>query len=191
MIYTGVKELLSEQFLIDCSPFKNGCGDASLLKSYSHIVTQLGGILRDNDYYPYENGQNNCRWSRPEHNFVNVLPVPVIGFRRVNSDEDLMAEWLYRYGPVTAGINSASMARYKGGIDEPQEEYCDPETPNHSVLIVGYNEYVPQNPKEPRVKYWIIKNSWGKEFGDKGYYYLVRGRNACGIANDVSLPFVQ
>jgi hypothetical protein len=40
------------------------------------------------------------------------------------------------------------------------------------VLIVGYTD-----------DYWIVKNSLGVSWGEGGYFEIVRGQNACGIAD--------
>ncbi|KAL4714215.1 hypothetical protein ACJJTC_018365 [Scirpophaga incertulas] len=120
-----------------------------------------------------------------------VRPVPVIGFRRVQADEAIMEQFVHKYGPLIAAINSATMVgNYSGYIDEPTDENCDPGSLTHTVLIVGYSTHVPSDGGRI-VRYWIIKNSWGTEWGDNGYYYLVRGRNACGIAADVAIPIVN
>lgn len=62
-------------------------------------------------------------------------------------------------------------------------QYCTPLEIDHAVLIVGYGE-------EDGVQYWIIKNSWKYLWGEDGYYRLVRGVNACGIADDVTTIIV-
>ncbi|XP_039750653.1 cathepsin F-like [Pararge aegeria] len=184
MIYLGKAEQLSEQFLIDCDGSGVGCKSASVLNSFGQIVKTLGGVLRYSDYKPYSGDQLSCSWKG------YPKPIPVTGYRRVRSDEEDMARAVYKYGPLSAGINSASMKQYKGGIDEPREDLCSPRELDHAVLIVGYNIYLDSNTGE-KVPYWIIKNSWGVNWGDKGFYYLVRGRNACGIANDVSFATVN
>ena len=75
---------------------------------------------------------------------------------------------LHNYGPVSAGIDSTQMDNYIGGIYPAT--MCSTDI-DHAVTIVGYTTNA-----------WIIKNSWGPGWGDNGYLYLERGKNACGIA---------
>ncbi|XP_032516067.2 putative cysteine proteinase CG12163 [Danaus plexippus] len=183
-IHLSSEEILSEQFLIDCAPGNIGCNSTSVLKTFGTIVNDIGGVLRDLDYKPYEAKQKKCSWDPLKR------PIPVVGYRRVKPDEQIMALYVVNVGPLSAAINSASMAKYNGGIDEPTDKLCSPRQTNHAILIVGFSFY--EDPQSKTyVPYWIIKNSWGTSWGDYGYYYLVRGRNACGIATDVSYPYVM
>ncbi|XP_008636400.1 PREDICTED: cathepsin K [Corvus brachyrhynchos] len=62
------------------------------------------------------------------------------------------------------------------------DESCNAENINHAVLAVGYGA-------QKGTKHWIIKNSWGEEWGNKGYVLLARNmNNACGVANLASFP---
>ncbi len=57
----------------------------------------------------------------------------------------------------------------------------DPSNANHAVLLVGYGSE--KNIFGQQVDYWIVKNSWGADWGEKGYFRLLRGKNICGVAN--------
>ncbi|KAJ0177974.1 hypothetical protein K1T71_006847 [Dendrolimus kikuchii] len=196
LIHRNQKEILSEQFLLDCLTRRKGCDSDSIQKTYADIVTDYGGVIRESDYYPYTAKREECRWPKYSNNTEpsgRVPPgvIPVVGFRKVRQNEDEMAKHLYGDGPLAAAINSASMKHYRGNyIDEPTEAECDPKHLDHTVLIVGYNAYVDTKTGH-EIQYWIIKNSWGESFGYNGYYNLVRGRNACGITSDVSFPVVN
>jgi len=52
---------------------------------------------------------------------------------------------------------------------------------NHAVLAVGYGT-------ENGVDYWLVKNSWSADWGDKGYFKIVRGVNMCALAQCNSFP---
>ncbi|GLT80076.1 hypothetical protein SLA2020_515360 [Shorea laevis] len=57
---------------------------------------------------------------------------------------------------------------------------------NHGVTIVGYGT------AKDSTKYWLVKNSWGKYWGEKGYMRIKRDVDApeglCGIAKKASYP---
>lgn len=45
---------------------------------------------------------------------------------------------------------------------------------NHAVLVVGYGS-------EGGKDYWLVKNSWGKYFGEDGFFKIKRGTGHCGF----------
>ncbi len=69
----------------------------------------------------------------------------------------------------------SSFYDYAGGV------YSDPACPNtihnHAVTIVGWGTYASTGED-----YWIIRNSWGPEWGSGGYIYMARGSNMCCVA---------
>jgi C1A family cysteine protease len=82
-----------------------------------------------------------------------------------------------KHGPVAVAIHvNERWARYKQGI---YDDRCEGGI-NHAVVAVGYGYDEPSNKD-----YWIIRNSWGKDFGEKGYIRMRRNnKNMCKIAND-------
>ena len=54
---------------------------------------------------------------------------------------------------------------------------------DHCVQVVGYD-----TTKTPG--YWIVKNSWGKDWGESGYIRIQMGHDLCGIADVATYPLV-
>ena len=75
---------------------------------------------------------------------------------------------LLQYGPVSIGIDAESSAlqNYIGGILDPPHR--EDHALNHGVLLVG------SGTSPNGTNYWIIKNSWGQEWGENGYFRLIR-----------------
>lgn len=67
-----------------------------------------------------------------------------------------------------------------------REENCTEDNLNHGVLIVGYGT------THGGEDYWLIKNSWGSEWGQEGYFRLARNaNNMCGVTAEASYPLVK
>ena len=80
-------------------------------------------------------------------------------------------------------INAVFMQTYVGGVSCP---YICSKRLDHGVLLVGYGSsgYAPARLKNK--PYWIIKNSWGENWGENGFYKICRGHNVCGVDSLVS-----
>ncbi|URE39822.1 hypothetical protein MUK42_15728 [Musa troglodytarum] len=102
--------------------------------------------------------------------FIERSPVVVIdGYEDVSvNDEDVL---------LRAAANQPVSGVFTGS--------CGTEL-DHGVAIVGYGT------SEDGMKYWIVKNSWGPEWGEEGYVRMQRGISAreglCGIAMEASYP---
>lgn len=62
-----------------------------------------------------------------------------------------------------------------------------------SVTVVGYEAKEDEDEDEETLLYWIIENSWGTKWGEKGFMRLKSNttskRGACGIAEEPTFPF--
>ncbi|GIX68064.1 cathepsin S [Caerostris extrusa] len=167
---------LSEQHLIDCPRHEDatGCKGGSMTAAYEHIK-ENGGI--DNDArYPYKAKEGECLYERSEATCSDFVLIP-------EGDENALKQAVATIGPVSTAVdaNHNSFRFYKEGIyDEP---LCS-QAVTHGVLIVGYGT---ENNKD----YWIVKNSWGADWGENGYIRMSRNKNnQCGIASYASYPIV-
>lgn len=87
-------------------------------------------------------------------------------------ERDLIKEWVQTYGAVIVGYDAN-----EDNYNEKTFGWYNPDTEgvNHEVCIVGWDDtYSKKNfKKSPKGDgAWIIKNSWGEEWGNEGYFYL-------------------
>lgn len=199
---TGKLVSLSEQNLVDCSGSygNNGCNGGLMDNAFQYIKDN-GGIDTESAY-PYEAIDDTCHFNKKSIGATDK------GFVDIPSgDEEAMKKAVSTIGPVSVAIDASheSFQFYSEGVYvEPQ---CDSQQLDHGVLVgefkdkdfnlnpslnicfhllVGYG-----TDEETQQDYWIVKNSWGTSWGDKGFIKMLRNKNnACGIATQSSYPLV-
>ena len=175
---TGKLISLSAQNLVDCSNEEKygnkGCGGGYMTEAFQYIIDN-GGIEADASY-PYKATDEKCHYNSKNRAATcsRYIQLPF-------GDEDALKEAVATKGPVSVGIDAShsSFFFYKSGVyDDPS---CTGNV-NHGVLVVGYGTLDGKD-------YWLVKNSWGLNFGDQGYIRMARNnKNHCGIASYCSYP---
>jgi len=174
------KELpvISEQQLVDCEQdcmifpgttqqvCDEGCNGGLMPNAFTYAIRE--GMESEEDY-PYKGVDQTCKVdkSKIKYHFTK--------WSWVDDNEDAMVAGLNENGPLSVALDATYWSFYSGGI---YDNSCSSTTMNHGVLLVGYGE-------DSGKQYWIIKNSWGTSWGEKGYLRLIRGKNKCGVNNFV------
>ena len=171
----GVIKTFSEQYLVDCDTEDEGCNGGLMELAFDWLANNDGGIMYESDY-PYANKQQTCKQDKSKFADMKVTGYVKLGegtdtFSPV--DEGEMKEFLYQNGPLAVALNATPLQLYMGGIVDYASWLCGTSGINHAVTIVGYGT----GSKD----YWIVKNSWGKSWGESGYFRIARGKATCGI----------
>ncbi|KAM5170783.1 cathepsin S-like [Mantella aurantiaca] len=164
------KELveLSEQQLVDCDSANEGCCGGLPTQALEYVTRH--GVMKAKDY-EYSEKQFTCMFKNDDALKFNVSKYYVL------LGEENMASSLALDGPIAVGIDaSEDFQLYKDGIFTGD---CT-QKPTHAVIIVGYGTEYDEKLGED-TDYWIIKNSWGEVWGDKGYIKMQRNVDVCGI----------
>lgn len=200
---TGNLTSFSEQQLIACDERNYGC-DGGWMYAAMQYVADFGAIVPEYAY-PYQGIYMNYNQSTPtcdqelisrklQENGQDIGHIS--GFQMVamgGEYERLMETVLLKNGPLALAVNANGMEYYVRGIIGCEtiagKDYCnsasidnhtpcDPTALDHGVLAIGFGE-------QENTEYWVIKNSWGSQWGEDGYVRMERGNNKCGIANMV------
>jgi len=175
----GKSVSLSEQQLVDCAGDFNNFGCNGGLPSQAYEYIKFNGGLDSEQAYPYTGKDGLCKYS-PQNAAVQVL-------NSVNITQGAEDELKHAVGvvrPVSVAFQVISNFRlYTGGVFTSDDCGSGPMDVNHAVVAVGYGV-------EDGVPYWLIKNSWGADWGLNGYFKMEMGKNMCGVATCASYPIV-
>ena len=163
----GHPKSLSAQSIMDCTSGRGrpdvGCEGGLMEYVFEYAKNHPIPLASE---IPYSESQRKCPKELLSHVRVNNYKVLMI--EETPKAEQQFEAILHKYGPIGIGIDSENMDNYKRGLFTADR--CGKDI-DHAVTIVGYTKDA-----------WIIKNSWGKQWGQDGYLFLERGANACGVA---------
>lgn len=172
---------ISEQQLIDCSfdEGNHGCEGGIMENGYRYVINN-GGICSEKEY-PYTGSDGECETCQ------TIVSIDKYGDITPNNEKILKRAVAQQ--PVSAAIqaNLTSFRLYSRGI------YSDPECGDqldHGILIVGYGYDILHD-----MEYWLVKNSWGPNWGENGYIRIQRNTDTksgiCGISTQPTIPLLK
>lgn len=169
---------ISAQFPLACNFYTEGCagGYATLV---ARFISEFGVPL--DECVPYQANDFYCDLSCPDNStWIGIDSYGYLGGFHGACTEELMRKELRARGPFVVSIEpNLDFTYYKEGIYQSK-----PLRPNgrvnmmdmgvaweqvdHSLVVVGWGE-------EDGVKYWKVLNSWGEDWGEHGFFRILRG----------------
>merc|ERR1712226_21962 len=185
---------LSEQQILDCGSYNlarddeeewfdfHGCSGG-----WQSNVIQFNYYTRgvvENSIYPYTSGKTGRTGECQVMQKVAYPDRYICGTTsKSGANATEVKEALFNKGPLAIGMYvGGSFSSYTSGVYVPAASDCpnlEKTGINHAMTAVGYGT-------ENGLDYWLIKNSWGPNWGDGGYIKVVRGVNACGIEGNIA-----
>ena len=175
----GEHKTFSEQQLVDCDTYDEGCDGGEFLPAYKWIK-ENGGLQSDTDY-PYAARGQTCSQDKTK-NIVKISSYQLLE----TTDEEIIKQYLYEIGPLAIGVNAYPLNWYARGVIDWGTENCSHDDINHAVVLVGYG-----HDDEEGLDFWRIRNSWGADWGEKGYFRVSRGKGTCGVNQHVSFASIE
>jgi len=165
--------VLSEQQSLDCTPNPDdcggtgGCGGGTAELIYAQVV-KTGGVTTEASY-PYQGEDEPCQNS-------SIHPVAFLtGFVNVSGNQQPpVLQAVATQGPLVINVDASSWFGYSSGVFDG----CNQQNPDidHVVQLVGYGT------DSSAGDYWLVRNSWGSDWGENGYIRLARpAQPTCGV----------
>jgi cathepsin L len=169
---------LSEQNLVDCSSAEGneGCNGGLMDQAFEYVIKNKG--IDTEASYPYTAKDGKCKFDA-----ANV-GATITSYKDVTKGDEGALQTAVAQQPVSVAIDAShsSFQLYSSGVYH--EKACSASQLDHGVLAVGYGTDTTTSKN-----FWIVKNSWGLNWGQQGYIYMTKDKkNECGIATAASYP---
>jgi cathepsin C len=189
---------ISLQHVLSCSITNQGCDGG-----YSYLVSKF---FNEYDMVPtqcFHQGKG-CNQSCPSGSELSKLKFSVSDYYYAGgsygrTNEQNLLEEVYKNGPMVVSLEPEySFMMYRSGVYDVNAKNWfksnlskpDWQKVDHSVLLVGWGE---EEVKGKNVKYWLLQNSWGRNWGEAGYMKFKRGVDLLGIESigEAAIPTLK
>jgi len=168
--------ILSPQQVVSCAPNPQQCGGTGgcngATQELGFNYTMTAGLTTDGAYRYTSGGGDSgtCDQSKikpvAQNSGWKMLP---------ENDYNALMSAVANVGPIAISVAAGSYGwqLYGGGVFS---EKCGWEQ-DHAVQLVGYGT-------DSGKDYWLVRNSWGADWGEKGYIRIQRfgnGKEPCGM----------
>ncbi|CAA7403801.1 unnamed protein product [Spirodela intermedia] len=177
-IRTGQMIRVSAQQLVDCVKMCRGCDGGRATRAMDYIRKNGGVDSLEN--YPYTGKDGVCRNNRAKLVSIDEWRqiIPIAGemeLKRIVARQPVA---------ISTDAEAREFQLYKGGIFNGK---CQIKT-NHAMVVIGYGSENGQD-------YWLIKNTWGFNWGEHGYVKMARNINSkkglCGLMTHAVYPIIS
>jgi len=164
-------KLLAPQEIVDCDTGGSGCSGGWPSQAMNWIISQGGQDTESS--YPYTGEDGTCASSQGTIGATISSVVPVA------QDEQTMYNKLKDIMPLSICADASAWQDYSGGILTADQ--CTTNI-DHAIQLTGYSP--------SQGAYWIVRNSWGANWGEDGFIWLQYGQDTCGITSYVAYATV-
>jgi len=164
---------LSVAQIVDCDKVDQACNGGDLPTAFNYVI-KAGG-LESEQSYPYVDTDGKCNFQKDK------IVAKIDGWEYVSKDknETQMQIYVQEKAPISICVDAESWQTYSGGIIK---RGCG-KVLDHCVQLVGWGE--------SSVPYWIVRNSWGADWGIDGYLYVERNEDLCGIGKEPASSYIN
>jgi C1A family cysteine protease len=157
---------LSEEHVLSCNPYRYSCSGGNIALAMLVAPTYKGAMPET--CFPYTAKKKTCKYC------ANPVWTPLSSWGYLTSDttiptEAAIQQAIYNYGAVTAYIYADSLFQaYTGGVFNDTKSYT---YTNHAIQLVGWDTNIDGKGTHA----WLLKNSWGPNWGVVGYMWIKVG----------------
>ena len=168
---------ISEQNLLDCSVYPHGRKSVGSCQGgwYGGVFEYLTNHNAALEYQaPYKNRKGKCflKFKKKSQENIRTLTYGYVGDFPEAPSVKQIKKALCDFGPLASSVKVTKLFQaYSGGVFDEHAKVTAPNDVNHAITLVGWNE---------QKKSFLIKNSWGEKWGEKGYMWIEYGSNNIG-----------